>query len=150
MELDVEKDFCQIKLQYNYNVLITYCIKEVDCGSQMKSCGQSHLEEVMKLKNHLFSTGSCFLISSSAAALLLIIFSFSLASTACTCFYKKNVSAGARLLACLSKEKLMSRVRSYDPPAELHEGTEGKAANANTRGGKHTMIYHTTLWINKI
>lgn len=36
----MENDFCQNHLYHNYNMLITYFIKEVDYGSRMKSCLQ--------------------------------------------------------------------------------------------------------------
>lgn len=40
----MENDFCQNHLYHNYNMLITYFIKEVDYGSRMKSCLPRHLE----------------------------------------------------------------------------------------------------------
>lgn len=36
----MENDFCQNHLYHNYNMLITYFIKEVDYSSRMKSCLQ--------------------------------------------------------------------------------------------------------------
>lgn len=40
----MENDFCQNHLYYNYNMLITYFIKEVDYGSGMKQGWQQHPE----------------------------------------------------------------------------------------------------------
>lgn len=39
----MENDFCQNHLYHNYNMLITYFIKEVDYGSRLKSCLHQHL-----------------------------------------------------------------------------------------------------------
>lgn len=41
----MENDFCQNHLYHNYNMLITYFIKEVDYGSRMKS---RHNEDTWK------------------------------------------------------------------------------------------------------
>lgn len=40
----MENDFCQNHLYYNYNMLITYFIKEVDYGSGMETGWQQHPE----------------------------------------------------------------------------------------------------------
>lgn len=56
----MENDFCQNHLYHNYNMLITYFIREVDYGSRMSPCLGGHLEEAVEPEAFHSRCRSCF------------------------------------------------------------------------------------------
>lgn len=60
----MENDLCQNHPPHNYNMLITYFITEVDCGSQMKSRRQKHLEKGDEAWNPSLVSSQCPRVSS--------------------------------------------------------------------------------------
>ena len=73
----MENDLCQNHLLHNYNMLITYFIKEVYYGAQMKSCrlktpgGEAMMPEYVSPSLSLFLL-SLYLLLSLSLSLYLI------------------------------------------------------------------------------
>lgn len=105
----MENDLCQNHPLHNYNMLITYFIKEVDCSAQKKSCGQRHLERGDEAWNQPLSLPcpstltplvSCRHPCHQLSSILALAF---YARINCLNVPHKNASKGTGLLICSSK-----------------------------------------------